>query len=149
MHALNLPSFDAKITHSEGVNLIYDSIRKKYVALTPEEWVRQHMLHFLIAHLHYPKGLTKVESGHLHNTRIKRTDIVVLNSDGKPCLLVECKAASVPLTKAVCSQLATYNAHVQAEVVAITNGIDCYTWRLDLQGRCYHSLSAIPPYAGF
>ena len=126
--------------------MIYDPFRRKYIVLTPEEWVRQHVLHFLTTHLHYPKGLVKVEGGLRYNRLQKRSDILVFDNTGAPLLLVECKAAQVRLTEAVCNQLAAYNMAVGARIVAITNGLDCYTWRFDEPNRCYHSLSAIPEY---
>ena len=114
--------------------------------LTPEEWVRQHLVHLLITHLHYPKGLIKLEGGHRLNTRLKRTDVLVFNNTGAPLLLVECKAAHVPLTEAVCSQLAVYNSTVQAGFVAITNGLHSFSWQLDRDNRRYNSLAEIPAY---
>ena len=126
--------------------MIYDAIRKKYVLLTPEEWVRQHVVNLLVAYLHYPKSLVKLEGGHRYNTRLKRTDVLVFANSGQPLLLVECKAAHVKLTEDVCRQLAVYNNTIQAPLVAITNGLQFFVWRLDEANTCYHQLSEIPDY---
>ena len=97
------------------------------------------MLHFLTTHLHYPKGLIKVEGGLRYNQLQKRSDILVFDTAGEPLLLVECKASHIPLDEKVCRQLAAYNMAVGARFVAITNGFDGYVWRFDSPNRCYHA----------
>lgn len=143
---LQLPSFPHKVTQSASELRIFDPLRKKHVLLTPEEWVRQHLLHYLTAHLGYPRALISVERGLRYNRLQKRADVLVFDQTGQPLLLVECKAASVPLTAAVCEQVAVYNATIGARVAAITNGMECYCWRLDPQAKQYVQLPHLPPY---
>ena len=123
MHRLNLPSFDYKLKKAEGKVWIFDIIRKKYIVLTPEEWVRQHFLHYLFNDLHYPKALTKVEGGLTYNTLSKRSDIVVFDRDAKPWILIECKAPEVKLSENMLHQASTYNATLKARYLTITNGL--------------------------
>jgi len=97
MERLSLPKIDCKIKQVGDNSFILDVVRKKYVKITPEEWVRQHFLHFMINQLGYPKTLIKVESGMTYNRRSKRTDIVAYSSEAKPLMLVECKAPEIRL----------------------------------------------------
>ena len=144
MEALNLPPFDYKITKS-GVNyLIFDALRRKNVVLTPEEWVRQHFVHYLIGTLGYPKSLISIERGTSYNTLQKRTDLCVYNQEGKPHLLIECKAAYVPITQDVVKQVSVYNQTLQAKYVVITNGMQHYCWQVDFETRKYEPLQEIP-----
>src|SRR6478609_2076005 len=92
MESLNLPTFAYKVKHVNGKPHIFDIIRRKFVTLTPEEWVRQHFIHLLITEYGYPKSLFAVETGLQYNTLSKRTDIMVLSGESLPFLLVECKA---------------------------------------------------------
>lgn len=123
MVQLNLPPFDYKVMKIDGKPYIFDIIRRKYLLITPEEWVRQHVLHWLINHHHYPKSLIKTESGLKYNYLAKRTDIIVFNRAAKPFLLVECKAAHIPLTDEVLQQAIRYNAILQASYLLISNGL--------------------------
>ena len=95
MIKLNLPDFDYKLKKAEGKVWIFDVIRKKYLVLTPEEWVRQHVVHFLITHKKYPKALIKLEGGLNYNQLQKRSDIVVFDREGKPWMIMECKAPAI------------------------------------------------------
>lgn len=122
MEELSLPPIDARISKDDGVTKIFDTIRKKYVVLTPEEWVRQHFLHFLIKEYGYPPALTTVEQGLKYHSLQKRTDIVVYNRQARPLLLVECKAPSVRLSQAVMEQAMMYNRSLQAAHIVVTNG---------------------------
>ena len=103
---------------------IYDDFRKKFVVLTPEEWVRQHFAHFLTETLGYPKGRLKMEYEINYHGRVKRPDIGVIDRDGRPFLLVECKAPSVSLTEAVLLQVATYFSIEGGHYLAMTNGLN-------------------------
>lgn len=123
MQPLNLPSIQAKLRKDEGKVRIFDPIRKKYVVLTPEEWVRQHMIAYLSLNLGYPVSLFRVESGLKVNRLRKRTDIVVCSRDGKPWMLVECKAFDVTLRADAFRQAAVYNRSVGARYIAVTNGM--------------------------
>ncbi|WP_242928367.1 type I restriction enzyme HsdR N-terminal domain-containing protein [Pontibacter vulgaris] len=144
MDTLNLPPFEYKLKQSEANSLIFDALRRKYVLLTPEEWVRQHFLHYLLNQLHYPKSLISVERGTTYNKLQKRTDICIYNNMGQPHLLVECKAAYVPITQEVVKQVSTYNQALQAKYVAITNGLEHFCWEVDFKTRRYLPLQEIP-----
>lgn len=115
--------FDVKVRMIDEVIHIHDDFRKKFVVLTPEEWVRQHFAHYLTGHLGYPKGRLKMEYKIKYNGRTKRPDIGILDRDGAPFIMVECKAPSVPLTEAVLLQVATYFSVEGGHFIAMTNGI--------------------------
>ena len=123
MTPLNLPAFDVKVKKSGGKVFIFDAVRKKYVALTPEEWVRQHVMNYLIHHRFYPKSLYRIEGSLAYNTLQKRSDILVFDRSGKPWMLVECKAFSIKLTQRAFNQAAIYNMTVGAKHVAVSNGM--------------------------
>jgi hypothetical protein len=144
---LRLPAFECKLTQTDGVYRIYDEFRRKYVVLTPEEWVRQHVLHLLTGQLGYPRGLLQVERGHKYHQVKKRTDILFLSSSGAPLLLVECKAPHIPLTEAVCRQAGVYNASIGARFLAVSNGIDFYCWNFDPETANYQSINKLPDYS--
>ena len=144
MQALNLPQYAPKIKQQDGKVEIFDVIRKKYVHLLPEEWVRQHMVNFLIHHLGYPKGLIRIESGLHYNRLLKRSDILVYDNAGKPHLLVECKSYSQTLSQAALDQVTTYNKTHEAPYIVLTNGLNHYCCKLE-DGR-YTFESAIPGY---
>ncbi len=126
--------------------LIFDVLRRKYVLLTPEEWVRQHFIHYLVNSLAYPKSLISVERGTTYNKLQKRTDICIYTNTGSPFLLVECKAAHVPITQEVVKQVSTYNQVLQAPYVVITNGLEHYCWEVDFATRKFMPLQDIPKY---
>ncbi|RAU83505.1 restriction endonuclease subunit R [Pontibacter arcticus] len=147
MQELNLPPFDYKIKQAEASPLIFDILRKKYVVLTPEEWVRQHFLHYLINVLHYPKSLISIERGTRYNSLQKRTDLCVYNSDGKPHVLIECKAAHVAITQDVVKQVSVYNQSLQAKYVVITNGLQHFCWEINFQTKQYIPLAQVPAYS--
>lgn len=141
---LNLPPVsDSLLKNSENDFLIYDIIRKKNLILTPEEWVRQHFLHFLIIN-NYPKSLINIEGGTSFNKLQKRTDILVYNRLGKPFLLVECKAPKVKLDENVLQQVLTYNQTVKAPYFALTNGLIHLYGYIDVQTKKIRQLSELP-----
>ena len=133
MDKLNLPSYDHKVKQDGGKVLIFDEIRRKYVVLTPEEWVRQHFVHFLINSLGYSKGLIKIEGGIKYNNLQKRSDLVAYDRNSQPYLLVECKAPEVYLNQATFRQAAMYNKTIGAKYVVLTNGFEhsCFTYNKD------------------
>jgi hypothetical protein len=134
MVKLDLPGFDYQISKAEGKLWIFDVIRKKLVVLTPEEWVRQHIVHFFINTLKYPRSLIKIETGLKYNQLQKRSDVVVFDREGNPWLLLECKAPEVGLNQQTVMQAATYNANVKARFIAISNGLKhvCYEIQQDV-----------------
>ncbi|WP_400191392.1 type I restriction enzyme HsdR N-terminal domain-containing protein [Hymenobacter sp. B81] len=146
MQALNLPPFAHKLTQSGPNLLIWDVLRRRHVVCTPEEWVRQHVVHYLITHRGYPRGLLSLERGHTYNQRRKRTDLVALDAEGQPLLLVECKAPAVPISAAVAQQAATYNQTIGAPLLLLTNGLDHYCWRVDFAARSNVRLAEVPAF---
>jgi hypothetical protein len=147
METLNLPPFAYKLKQSDANSLIFDALRRKYVQLTPEEWVRQHFIHYLVNKLHYPKGLISIERGTSYNTLQKRTDICIYDNAGKPNLLIECKASYVSITQDVVKQVSVYNQTIKARYLVITNGIDHYCWEVDFEKRSFTPLQEIPSYS--
>ncbi len=146
MEKLNLPAFVYKIKKTEDKTWIFDAIRKKYLVLTPEEWVRQHFINYLIQHLHYPKGLIAPERGTTYNTLNKRTDICVYNLNGEVQLLVECKASSVKISGDTVKQATTYNQKIKARYIVLTNGLEHYCWQVDFENLKTTPLAGIPHY---
>ncbi|GAB1446282.1 type I restriction enzyme HsdR N-terminal domain-containing protein [Flammeovirgaceae bacterium] len=135
MNPLNLPSISPKIKKEQGKVLIFDIIRKKYVVLTPEEWVRQHFVQHLIQNLNYPRALFRIESSLTYNKLQKRSDILIRDREGKPWMLVECKSASIKLTQKAFNQIAVYNMTIGATYLAVTNGMVHYCWRAPELGK--------------
>ncbi|GMQ31017.1 type I restriction enzyme HsdR N-terminal domain-containing protein [Algoriphagus confluentis] len=120
---LNLPPLQAKIKEENGKLLVLDTLRKKYLILTPEEWVRQHWIHFLIEVMDYPKGLFSLEKGLKYNQLSKRTDLVVFDREGNAFLLIECKAPSVKINQSTLAQALTYNMPLNCPHVILSNGL--------------------------
>lgn len=133
MLKLNLPEFEVSLKKSEGKIWIFDGIRKKYIVLTPEEWVRQHLVHFFINHLKYPKSLIQVERGLHYNQLQKRSDIIVFDRSGKPWMIIECKSPEIQLDQKSIEQVAVYNSNVKAKYVSVSNGLKhvCYEAKPD------------------
>lgn len=141
---LNFPKFDFRVEETDGKLSIFDSLRKKYLILTPEEWVRQHMIAYLIQHHHYPKSLFALEKGHKYNQLQKRSDILVLDRSGNPFLLIECKAPEVQLTHKTVEQVAVYNQSISASYVGISNGIQHLFLSYDSNAKSYNQIVEIP-----
>jgi len=123
---------------------IYCETRKKFVVLTPEEWVRQHVVHFLLLDKKYPKSLVNVEKVLKVNGLSKRYDAVVFNPEGSIFLLVECKAPEVAITQHVFDQIARYNLKMDAQYLMVTNGLTHYFCRMDYESKKYIFLKDIP-----
>ena len=120
---LNLPIVALKTKLVGGTTQVFDHVRKKYLVLTPEEWVRQHFIHYLNQEKNYPLGLMGVERMIKYNGMKTRADIVLYNSDGTPNMLVECKAPNVKITQDAFDQIAKYNFKLQVPFLVVTNGI--------------------------
>lgn len=146
MLALNLPSFAVKIQQRNGKNFIFDPLRKKYVALTPEEWVRQHFTHFLTDHKGYPKGLLANEIQLDLNGTKKRCDTVLFNKDLSARMIVEYKAPHIAITQAVFDQITRYNMVLKVDYLIVSNGINHYCCKIDYQSMSYSFLPDIPSY---
>lgn len=143
---LNLPPYPFQITERNGQFFVFDEIRKKTLLLTPEEWVRQHFVQFLVAQKKYPKSLIQLEGGlKLHGMK-KRSDILVYNSSAEKILLVECKAPSVKITQAVFDQIARYNMVHHVPILAVTNGLEHYYCKINFEEEKYFFLEELPDY---
>lgn len=143
---LNLPPYPFKLKHSEGVTYIFDEIRKKFLVLTPEEWVRQHFVQFIINERNYPKSLIRLEGGLKLNTLQKRSDIVAFNSKGEKILMVECKAPHIPINQKVFDQIARYNIIHRIPLLAVTNGLQHYYCTIDFDTKSYQFIRELPAY---
>lgn len=141
---LNLPTASFRIRETEGSSQIYDSIRKKFVALTPEEWVRQNFLNFLVTEKNYPASLMGVEMLVRVNQLSQRADIVVYHRDGKPWLIVECKSPVINLNEEVFYQAARYNSVLKVPYIAVTNGMEHYC--LFFNGKTFDYLDNLPDF---
>ena len=131
MQVLNLPPFSHRTKESNGKTYVFDIVRKKYVFLTPEEWVRQHLVHYLMRFVDIPGSLIKLESSLAYNKLTKRSDLRIYDRQGKVFLLAECKAWNVKLDDKVVKQICTYNMDIKAPYLLITNGMDIYCWRAE------------------
>ncbi|MBN7812169.1 type I restriction enzyme HsdR N-terminal domain-containing protein [Algoriphagus sp. H41] len=120
---LNLPQFEPVLKQAEDKLWIYDSLRKKDLVLTPEEWVRQHWINFLIQHKDYPRGLFSLEKGLKYNRLDKRTDLIVFDRSGSPYLLVECKAPQVKIDEKTLRQAMVYNQQLNCPNLVLSNGL--------------------------
>ncbi|MGV6844615.1 MAG: type I restriction enzyme HsdR N-terminal domain-containing protein [Lutibacter sp.] len=144
MQKLNLPTYKFKIKSKENNYLIFDIIRKKYVFLTPEEWVRQHIIHYLIENKNYPSSLIAIEKKLLINHLTKRTDILVFNTLGKPDIIVECKAPNIKINQNTFDQIARYNLKLNANYLMVTNGLEHYFCKMDFKNECYIFIKELP-----
>ncbi|MGV6828470.1 MAG: type I restriction enzyme HsdR N-terminal domain-containing protein [Flavobacteriales bacterium] len=146
MQKLNFKNNSFRFKNSENKTLIFDIIRKKFVVLTPEEWVRQHVLHYLVFEKKYPKSLINVEKQiKLHHT-LKRYDIVVFNTNGSIFLIVECKSYKVAINQQTFDQIARYNFVLEATYLMVSNGLSHYYCQMDFDKEEYHFLQKIPNY---
>ena len=146
MLALNLPTFKVKMKDDAAKKMIFDIIRRKYVVLTPEEWVRQHFVHYLIEQLGYPRELLSNEVEVTLNATSKRCDTVLYDRDLKARMIIEYKATDVPITQKVFNQIMRYNMALHVEYLVVSNGIDNYCCRIDYATNSYVFLSEIPSY---
>lgn len=147
MQNLAFPAYNFRIKNNENKTAIFDIIRKKFIILTPEEWVRQHVIHFLIKEKKHPKSLINVEKELTVNGTKKRYDIVTYRSDGSIYLMVECKAPKVKITQQVFDQIARYNLALNASLLMVTNGLNHYYCTIDYDTESYHFLKELPNYA--
>ncbi|MHA7058903.1 type I restriction enzyme HsdR N-terminal domain-containing protein [Aquimarina sp. M1] len=146
MQKLNFPAYQFRFKSSENKVSIFDRIRKKFIILTPEEWVRQHTIHYLIEEKKYPESHINVEKLIKVNDLSKRYDIIIFNADGSIYLIVECKSHSVKITQEVFDQIARYNLTLDSEYLMITNGLDHYYCQMDYKKERYTFMKDIPDY---
>lgn len=146
MQALNLPPFDARIDTKEGKHFILDVIRRRYVALTPEEWVRQHFVHYLIAYKGFPRTLMANEVQLCLNGTKKRCDTVLYKRDLTAQMIIEYKASDVKITQAVFDQIGRYNLVLHVDYLVVSNGLCHYCCQMDYEHNTYRFLPDIPAY---
>ena len=144
MQELNFPPYKFRFKSSENKVAVFDQLRKKFVILTPEEWVRQHVIHYLLEEKNIPKSLLNVEKQIKVSGLIKRYDVLVYNADGSIHLIVECKAASIPITQETFDQIARYNLSLKASYLMVTNGLRHYFCQLDYEQKQYNFLKELP-----
>ena len=147
METLNFEHYPMSIKNKENKRYIFDVIRKKDLLLTPEEWVRQHCIQFLLQEKKYPVSLINVEKSIQVYGQMKRYDIIVFTPKGKVKILVECKAPHIPLDQAVFDQIARYNLQVDSEFLMVTNGLQHIYCQLDYHQKIYHFLRDLPAYS--
>ena len=143
---LNLPPYEAKIQQSNGKDQIFDDLRRCYVALTPEEWVRQHFVHMLIEHKGYPATLTANEVAISLNGMSRRCDTVVYDKGLRPRAIIEYKAPSVKIDGKVFAQIARYNLVLRVDYLIVSNGLHHYCCKMDYDNNSYTFLNEIPAY---
>jgi hypothetical protein len=143
---LSFPKYSFRLKNRENKRFIFDEIRKKFVVLQPEEWVRQHCLKFLIKNKKFPKSLINVEKELQINGLTKRYDIVVYNPDGSIHLIVECKSTKISINQNTFDQIARYNLALKARYLMVTNGINHYYCAMDFESERYQFLKEIPDY---
>lgn len=144
---LNLPQAKLKLTRKDEVVYVWCVIRNKNLVLTPEEWVRQHIIHFLIEEKQFPKGLIASEYALNYNGRSKRADVVVFNRASKPIFIVECKAPEVELTEATLHQIAQYNFELKVDFLLLTNGINHIMCMINRKEHRLDYLQEIPTFS--
>lgn len=146
MQKLNFPTYSFRLKNSENKVSIFDCIRKKFMILQPEEWVRQHCVHYLINEKNYPLSHINVEKELKINGLKKRYDIVIFNSGGSIHLIVECKAPKIKINQTTFDQVARYNLALNATYLMVTNGLDHYYCQMDFDAKKYLFLKDIPKY---
>lgn len=143
---LNLPPCTLKLTQKQDKLFIFDELRKKDLVLTPEEWVRQHWVHYLQVHKGYPKALMQIEGGLKLNSLQKRSDLLVFNNRGNKILLAEFKAPTVKITEKVFEQIANYNSVHKIPLLVVSNGITHYYCQIDFKENKFNFLPELPNY---
>ena len=144
MFALNLPQYPIKVAKRDDRAVVFDELRRRYVALTPEEWVRQHFVHYLITYKHYPAGLVANEISLTLNGMAKRCDTVVYDRQAHPRVIVEYKAPHIEITQKVFSQISRYNMVLRVDFLIVSNGRQHYCCRMDYTANSCRFLPGIP-----
>ena len=146
MTTLNLPPYDVKLRGTREKPEIFDFLRRRFVALTPEEWVRQHFTHFLVEHKGYPQALLGNEIELRIGEKRLRCDSLLYNKEMSPRMIIEYKAPSVAVTQKVFNQISTYNLLLHVDYLIVSNGLQHYCCRMDYERRQYDFLPEIPDY---
>ena len=147
MYQLNLPTYDLRLRRTGNRDMIFDVLRRKYVALTPEEWVRQHFVHFLIEHKGYPTALLANEIELRIGGKHLRADTLLYNKELRPHMLIEYKSPTIALTQKVFDQISAYNLLLHADYLIVSNGMQHICCRMDYEQNSYHFLEEIPDYS--
>ena len=146
MPQLNLPKVALKTKSVEGTIQVFDVIRKKYFVLTPEEWVRQHFIHYLNTEKNYPMGLMEVEKMVKYNALKTSADIVLYTTEGKAKMIVECKAPNVKITQDTFNQIAKYNFKLKVQFLVVTNGMQHFCCKMDYEKNINCFLEEVPAF---
>jgi hypothetical protein len=146
MNRLNLPEYDIKIAEKNGKTTIFDILRRKYVILTPEEWVRQHFIHYLIEQKGYPQTLLANEINLKIGTKSLRCDSVLYDKELSPRMILEYKAPSITIQQKVFTQISTYNLMLKVDYLVVSNGMQHYCCKMDYVNHTYTFLQDIPEY---
>ncbi|WP_314649391.1 type I restriction enzyme HsdR N-terminal domain-containing protein [Prevotella multiformis] len=146
MMRLNLPPYPARVKEADGRRQIFDILRRKYVALTPEEWVRQHFIHYLIGYKGYPAALLANEVPLQVGEKRVRADSVLYDRQLQPRLIIEYKAPTIPLTQKVFDQITVYNLLLHVDYLIVSNGLETYICKMDYTNHTYRFLEMIPDY---
>ena len=146
MNNLNLPAFQYKIKHIENKAYIYDILRKKFIQITPEEWVRQHFVNYLIGYLSYPKQLIANEVSIRLNSTSKRCDTVIYSKTLQPQVIIEYKSPEIDLSQAVFDRALRYNMVLRVKYIILSNGIKHICCKIDYDNNKYIFLPDIPKY---
>lgn len=146
MQALNLPPYNISVRRKDGRDQIFDILRRKFIALTPEEWVRQHFIHYLTELKGYPPTLLSNEVQLRIGDKTVRADSVLYDNHLRPRMIVEYKAPSISLTQKVFDQISVYNLLLHVDYLVVSNGLQTYACKMDYDNQKYFFLSAIPDY---
>lgn len=147
MYRLNLPQYEIKIKQQNGKTLILDTLRRKFVSLTPEEWVRQHFIHFLTEHKGYPASLIANEKELTCGQKKLRCDSVLYDSQARPRMIMEYKAPTIAITQKVFNQISVYNMLLKVDYLVVSNGLQHYCCRMDYTNNRYCFLKEIPDFS--
>ena len=146
MQALNLPPAPLRLQEHEGHTTVFDPLRRRHIRLTPEEWVRQHFVHYLIEHKGYPQGQLQNEVSLSLNGTTKRCDSVLYDGEAKPRMIIEYKAPYVQVSQRTFDQISRYNIVMRVPYLIVSNGLQHYCCRIDYTTQTYHFLREIPTY---
>ena len=146
MQKLNFPSYSFRFKNNQNKVAVFDDLRKKFIILTPEEWVRQHTVKFLEKEKNYPISLINVEKQLKIAGLTKRYDVVVFDPQGNIHIIVECKAPKIKITQDTFDQIARYNLSLRANYLMVTNGIEHYFCQMDYEKETYIFLTELPEY---
>ncbi|MBR2292546.1 MAG: type I restriction enzyme HsdR N-terminal domain-containing protein [Prevotella sp.] len=146
MYRLNLPQYEIKIGEKDGKRTIFDFLRRKYVALTPEEWVRQHIVHYLVEHKGYPKGMLGNEIEIRIGTKHLRCDSILYNKVAQPRMIIEYKAPTIKIQQKTFDQISVYNLLLKVDYLIVSNGLQHYCCKMDYEHQNYLFLQDIPDY---